>query len=140
LAVTNKHFIDWEAQVFGFGYGTGESPVLFALEAFLDCCKPVNGPPSYTYEEVEQALGPASAWLMINALCHADIIDYGTSSRYGWLSEKGVKLKEFVDQHSLDDLCKMLAVDQDYIHCLSEHCNCEPELPNCKNPLFPVRR
>jgi hypothetical protein len=34
-AVTDKHFIDWETDVFGFGYGTGEPHTLPALRLFL---------------------------------------------------------------------------------------------------------
>jgi len=138
--ITNKHFIDWEAQVFGFGYGTGEPHILKALKVFLELCKPSAGYPSYKYEELEVVLGATTAWLLINALCHADCINYGTSTRYAWLDDKGKLLQEFVAQHTAQELYEMTAVDENYIHCMSGHCNCEPDQPNCKNPLFPVRR
>lgn len=133
-ALTSKHFIDWESNLFGFGYGTGEEYTLNALKDFLGLCKPYGESAFYDHEELEAKLGATAAWLLINTLCHDDLIDYGTSPRYGWLTERGVLLKEFVDRHTAERLCEMVDVDcGDYIHCLPGHCNCDEP---CNNPMF----
>jgi hypothetical protein len=136
--ITEKHFVDWEAQVFGFGYGSGESYVLRPLKQFFALCKQGTLSPRYSYEELEERIGCSATWLLINALCHADVIEYGISPRYAWLTGKGILLKEFVDSYTVEELCGMVAVDKGYVYCFSGHCNCEPEGPNCNNPLFPV--
>jgi len=132
--MTDKHFIDWEHEVFGFGYGTGEQHTLGALKSFIEYCNEGEYKHAYDYERIEKALTPAVAWLMINILCKADILDYGTSPRYGWLSEKGEILKTYVEMRSADELYNLTSVDQDYHHCYKDHCNCESP---CDNPLFP---
>jgi hypothetical protein len=38
--MTDKNFIDWESQVFGYGYGTGEEYTLKALQVFIEHCNP----------------------------------------------------------------------------------------------------
>jgi len=70
---------------------------------------------------------------MINILCHADVIEYGTSPRYGRLTPKGVLLKHFVRDREVDDLYTLTSVDENYVHCYPEHCNCETK---CENPMF----
>lgn len=129
MKVNNKHFIDWESETFGYGYGTGEVYTLKALKDFYDCL--ING--SYDYRQLEKKLGKTVAWLMINILCKADIIDYGTSPRFGWLSTKGELLKDFIEHKSVNELYKITDVDENYIYCYSTHCNC---LEPCNNPLF----
>lgn len=132
MKLTNKHFIDWESSVFGYGYGTGEEYTLTALKRFLELCNK-NEEHGYNYEILEKELTPTTAWLLINILCHADIIEYGTSPRFGWLTEKGDYLKEFIDKKTAEDLYEMVNVDSDYVHCYPDHCNCEV---NCNNPMF----
>lgn len=128
--MTDKHFIDWESNTFGYGYGTGEIHTILVLKKFF-----INLPKDgqYNYEKMEEALGAEQFWLLLNILCHADIIDYGTSPRYGWLSDKGQILREYVDSKSATDLYELTSVDQEYVHCYPDHCNCETK---CKNPLF----
>lgn len=137
LKITDKDFIDWENHYFGFGYGTGEQYTLPALKAFLAHC---DGDTNeiYDYEVLEKELGPAVAWLLINILCHADIIEYGTSPRCGWLSKKGKMLKEYVDLKSVDDLYDLAATtDGDYTYCFPDSCQCgEKIIPEPCNPLF----
>jgi len=38
----DKHFIDWESDIFGFGYGSGEQFTLAALKEFLQLCNRDN--------------------------------------------------------------------------------------------------
>lgn len=132
-----KFFRDWEQHAFGYGYGTGEGHVLPALKTFLDL---VDRQGRYDYNILEARLTPAVAWLLINALCKADVIDYGTSPRYGFLSIKGKALKKFVDSRSADQLIEATLVDDDYVGCMPDVCNCGPTGymagRTCPNPFF----
>lgn len=139
----DDHFRDWEGEVFGYGYGTGEHYVLPALKTFLaNCDRSETG--FYHHEQLEAAVGPAVAWLLINALVSADIIDYGTSPRGGWLSPQGLALKAYVAERSDDQLYDVVtASDNDgapLIGCHREHCNCGPKgyTPTkiCHNPFW----
>ena len=125
----DKHFIDWESHVFGYGYGTGEQYILQALKDFVDCI-PLSG--YYHYEKLEQ-VGKTVAWLMINIFCKQDLIDYGTSPRGGWLSEKGIIFKKYLNTKTVDELYDLTSVDEEYNHCYPDHCNCDKP---CNNPLF----
>lgn len=125
----NKHFIDWENETFGFGYGTGEIYTLQVLKDFFNILPKGN----YDYEKLEKALTPIIFWLMINILCKANILEYGTSPRYGWLSSKGVMLKDYLKDKTIEELYDLVNVDEDYVHCGKDYCNCEMK---CKNPLF----
>lgn len=143
--VIEQSFIDWESMAFGFGYGSGEEHVLGALKGFFDAMGVDDRPTSYDYQKLEAALGPAVAWLMINALCHRDIIEYGTSPRFGWLTPEGERLKAFVDNKSVDELVMLCCGrDDDYNVCYPDACNCGPngyeEGRVCVNPFWKVRR
>lgn len=130
--VTDKNFVDWEQHVFGYGYGTGEMPVLQALHDFMSMLE--NGR-SYDYSRMEQFFGPIATWLLINVLCKADILDYGTSSRYGWLSEKGYRLRDYMSGKTVDQLYELvMAKNMDTITCFPDLCQCETG--ECPNPLF----
>lgn len=95
---------------------------------------------NYDFQILEKELGPATAWLLINALCHADIIDYGTSTRFGWLSEKGKILAAYIANKTADELCDVLfaEIDEGYYPCSRNWCNCGTEqvMKKCDNPLF----
>ena len=95
-----SEFAEWELGVFGYGYGTGEAPVISALKAFMESFS--TG--TYDYRALEALLGASTTWLLINALCHADIIEYGSSPRFGWLTDKGVALRKVVTEHTVDEL------------------------------------
>jgi hypothetical protein len=134
-------FADWESHVFGFGYGTGEPHTLAALRQFLEIVPPdgVNRR-GYDHEVLERALTPTVAWLLINILGHADIIEYGTSPRYGWLTPKGYALRSFMLSKSVDELDAITARDENYAHCMPDVCNCGPRGYQdgvvCPNPFF----
>jgi hypothetical protein len=118
------NFSDWEGSAFGFGYGTGEHHTIPALRQFL-LTIPDGG--SYDYQELERACGPVVAWLLLNVLAHQDIIEYGTSPRYGWLTPQGRSLRKFVAENSLDDLIALSCRESDYTHCYPDACNCGPD-------------
>lgn len=108
-----EYFADWESFVFGFGYGTGKAPILIALQQFMGLCNlSANG--RYEYDRIEPVLGPTVTWLLINTLCRVDIIEYGTSPRYGWLTLHGQKLRAFVLSHTLDELVTTLDGEHDF--------------------------
>lgn len=121
MKTIEQHFADWEADVFGYGYGTGEAHTLRALKAFL-AEVPADG--GYDYRLLELALTPSVSWLLINTLCAADVIEYGTSPRGGWLTENGKALAEFVGKYSVEQLATFTDHGNDYVHCYPDHCNC----------------
>lgn len=129
--LTEKEFIDWESHVFGFGYGTGEEHTLKALKDFFRCI-PMSG--TYDYSILENKLGSQVAWLLINILCHCDVIEYGSSPRFGWLTEKGKLLQDFFHIHSENYLYNLTNTDENYHHCYPDYCNCD--LEKCSNRLF----
>lgn len=133
-----QHFADWESDTFGFGYGTGEEHVIGALKTFLEAIPDDGG---YDYRVLEEKLGKPTAWLMINALCHAHVIEYGTSPRYGWLDQPhGVALAAFVRAHTVDELVMMTVRTEDDAPCYPDFCNCGPDgwsqKKLCHNPFW----
>jgi hypothetical protein len=144
-----SYFADWETEAFGFGYGSGEEYTLAALKTFFATVgegEPEDRQHCYDYKKLEAALTPTVAWLLINALCRwkVDVIEYGTSPRYAWLTEPGRKLKEFFALKSVDELVDICCADcGDNPGCGPDHCNCGPEGYEknrvCPNPFFPRR-
>ena len=138
-----ENFTDWEATVFGFGYGSGERHTLGALKEFMGAIDRSDLSTAYDYEVLELAVTPTVAWLLISALCRhsVDIIEYGTSPRYGWLTKRGIALKTFVDASSLDDLVKLCTErGENYTVCSPDVCNCGPQGyvvgRKCPNPFW----
>jgi hypothetical protein len=125
------YFADWEARVFGFGYGTGEEHTLGAVKTFLET---VGKSGRYDYDTMENACGKNVAWLLINTFCHADIIEYGMSPRYGWLTKEGCALKVYFDSKSIDQILEDLDRDESYTYCFPDLCQCG-ETP-CNNPFW----
>lgn len=136
MKAIEDYFVDWEAHVFGFGYGTGEAPVLAALDIFLNACTRNTTERGYDYKELEEKLTPPTAWLLINALCRADIIEYGTSPHYGWLSLNGCSLRDFCVGKSVLALVTLTERDQDYIRCAPGYCNCTDSDCRKLNPFW----
>ena len=132
----DDNFSDWEASVFGFGYGSGEPHIIPALKRFL--AEFQDG--SYDYRNLEKSVGETVAWLLINALCRASILEYGTSPRFGWLTKEGKALKEFIDSKTEDQLIEMACRDSSYVGCYPDACNCGPdgyeEGKKCVNPFW----
>lgn len=131
MKTPDDYFHDWESSVFGYGYGSGEEHVIPALWKFMgricaDGC--------YKYDELERAVSPTVAWLLINALCHADLIEYGSSPRFGWLTDTGKALKAYMDSKTVEELLAALNRDHEYSECYRDHCNCERE--DCRNPFW----
>jgi hypothetical protein len=133
----DDYFADWEAHVFGYGYGTGEEHTIPALRHFFSSM-PKSG--CYDYQNLETTVGPEVAWLLINILCRADIIEYGSSPRFGWLTPQGKSLREFLEPHTVDELVAITRRDEDYAHCFPDGCNCGPEGYDenriCQNPFW----
>lgn len=69
----------------------------------------------YDHEVLENTIGDAATWMLINTFCHEDIIEYGTSPRYGWLTDKGRKIAEFVNSHSEDEMYELLMQDDELV-------------------------
>ena len=138
----DENFIDWEGTTFGYGYGTGEPLILPALKTFLENCNAPDRPEGcYDHKTLEQALTPTVAWLLINALAKVHAIDYGSSPRFGWLSDNGKALKKFVESRTADQLVDLVTeCDDNYIPCYPDACNCGPggyeKGRICRNPFW----
>lgn len=141
------YFRDWENEALGFGYGTGEPYILKALQKFLSLCNhTMHG--SYDYKIIEKEIGAATTWLLINLLCHQDMISYGSSPRGGFLTEEGNRLKEFVCDHTVEELYDFLFIEsesgsRELALCYKTGCNCGPngfiQGINCANPFWKGR-
>ena len=134
-----RHFAEWFGEEFGFGYGTGEPHMLAALSGFMEAVGGEGSPNAYDYQVMERRLTPTVAWLMINALCRCNVIEYGTSPRFGWLTPQGIALKAFTAGRSVDDLVAVAMID-DLDHCAPNFCNCGPDGYSkkklCHNPFW----
>lgn len=135
-----QNFADWESNVFGFGYGTGEEHTLSALRAFMAAVGREDAAHGYDYQKLEAACGVTTAWLLINILCHADVIEYGTSPRYGWLTTEGKALKAFIASKSIEELVELCASRTEVDACYPDACNCGPQGyqkgVKCPNPFW----
>lgn len=140
----DQHFADWESHVFGFGYGSGEEHILAALKKFMAAVgEGRDNPRTYNYELLEKVLTPTVAWLLINALCHADILEYGTSPRFGWLSPEGERLRDYLEGKTVEQLEALCCCDDsDFAKtghpCYPDHCNCAGG--PCSNPFWPKKK
>ena len=130
-----EYFCDWENEVFGLGYGTGDVHTLTALKTFFEVV-PSEGP--YDYTVIENDITPAAAWLLINILMRTDTLEYGTSTRFGWLTDEGRRMKEFLASKTVDELYEITQTGA--IPCSSTGCNCGPngyeEGRVCQNPFW----
>ena len=136
----DENWIDWEGHAFGFGYGSGEPHTIAALKRFMELA-PVDG--AYDYAVLESELTPTVAWLLINLLCRSDVdmLEYGTSPRYAWLTARGKALKAYMATKSIDDLVELTCGhDEDYAICYPDTCNCGPNGyeagKRCPNPFW----
>jgi hypothetical protein len=131
-----QHFADWESDTFGYGYGSGEKPILSALKSFLFACPPSG---CYDSNKLEGACGASIAWLLITALIRDDKIEYGTSPRWGWLTDSGKALAKFVEEHSVEELEVIAYGTEDEIPCYPGHCNCDDGDCRPSNPFWEKR-
>jgi hypothetical protein len=136
MKTIDQHFADWESDTFGYGYGTGEEHIVKALKNFFFTV-PQSG--NYDYQAIELECGPQVAWLLMCALIRADMIEYGTSPRYGWLTTQGQALGRYLRSHTCAHLEEVLETDESYIHCYRDHCNCDKTEGDCRehNPFWP---
>ena len=143
MKTIENSFRDWDGNTFGYGYGSGEEHTIPALRRFLELCDGRGNADStqYDYEALEKALTPIVTWLLINTLAHADILEYGTSPRFAWLTSKGERLKAFMLSHTIEELVEM-ATDREEGSdvCYPDACNCGPngyqKGVQCKNPFW----
>ena len=64
---------------------------------------------------------------------------YGTSPRFGWLTDQGKALKAFTGRLSVDELTNATAKGDGYVGCAPEYCNCDDEDCRSKNPFWDVK-
>jgi hypothetical protein len=108
--MTDKQFREWEDVAFGYGYGTGEPHIIAGLRVFFGAVKADGG---YSYLDIEKAMGELPAWLVINALNHSGVLNYGTSPRFGWMEGKGHELREYFAANSDERILSVLVAECD---------------------------
>lgn len=138
MKTLNEYFIDWESDAFGFGYGSGEPHVLPALQRLM-ALVPIEG--AYDYEVLERSLSAPVAWLLLNRLHALDVFDYGSSTRYAWLTDRGKALKLFLEKYEPEVLVGMVCKrGADHNICYPTACNCGPSGYQdgvlCANPFW----
>ena len=134
----DEYFCDWFSENFGYGYGTGDTHFIRVLHEFMSYT-PEKG--CYDYQILEFQLGAETAWLLINILARCGIIEYGTSTRYGWLDHRqGVNLRKYILSKPPVELNSVLRqrVNASYISCMPNYCNCENG-KKCENPFWENR-
>ena len=89
--MTIKEFAEWEDSTFGYGYGTGEAAIIDGIRHFFTLLEDGR---KYNFEVLEKEIGAFAAWLLINAFCKSNIVEYGTSPRFGWLTGKGEGMRD----------------------------------------------
>lgn len=102
--MNNKEFCEWETKVFGYGYGTGEEHIFTAFKDFVETLE-YGETIGYDYRKIEEKLGQQVTWLLLTILLHHGFLEYGTSSRFGWVTTKGKEVIEFVKNKSVAELC-----------------------------------
>lgn len=78
---------------------------------------------SYNHETLVEHFGGLAAWLWINTLCEADILEYGRSPMYGWLTEKGERLRDYLKDKSVDEIIEIYNTVE--VKCGLDYCNCD---------------
>lgn len=119
-------FWKWHDENFSYGYGTGEQHWIPTLKKFFALIgqKEENHAGSYDFQILEKKLTPVIAWLLINTLCEHrrevgdSTLEYGTSPRFGWLTEVGEGIREYFNSHSEDELYDMTHADRDIMESL----------------------
>ena len=139
-------FKEWFESNFGYGYGSGEEPMLRSLRIFFGACfyddddPKQEGYPRYQYTTLEELLGKPLAWFLINKFCENDIINYGSSPRFGWVENRGKRLKKFFEERSINELLEIVFEDNEKELCTEQYCFCDADGEHidgkCKNNVF----
>jgi hypothetical protein len=129
------YFRDWEGHAFGFGYGTGEPVIIPVVKDFLAAFGIDESSRGYDYTVLEGAVGGPAAWLLINRLCQLNVIEYGTSPRFGRLTTRGERLRDYFASKTVDELLEDLVEPENYHGCYPDHCNCDGPA-KCVNPFW----
>jgi hypothetical protein len=99
--MTNQEFYNWYQSHYSHGYGTGEVHIVWSLKRFVEAI-PLDE--AYNYEDIEAKVGPVVAWMFIDVFCQDNLLEYGSSPRYAWLTESGVDLAQFVRSKDATEL------------------------------------
>lgn len=135
MKTEDQCFAEWLEQTFPYGYGTGEEHFLTALVTFFGSLNDRR----YDYKVLEEKLGPVAAWLLINTFCANDVVDYGTSPRFGFLSTIGQRVQAYLRGKTADQLNEMIGEMPDELRqCTNHYCNCGGDMESgcTKNPFF----
>lgn len=137
----DDYFRDWFHEPFGYGYGSGEESILKSLKNMTNILKDnidSGGNYTYDYRDLEKLLGEEVTWLLINALCKNDDIEYGSSPRFGWFYGSSARLIEYIKEHSVDDMYETVCgYDVSTDMCFGQYCSCGEKQVNKRCPNNP---
>lgn len=140
---TKEYFIDWYHSELGYGYGTGDEYYCKALIDFFQLLRQANVDEvfQYNYKKLENEMGGAAAWFIINIMCGSDLVEYGTSPRYGWLTPSGELMRDLLAEYNADSLYELVCTSHEYTTCMKDYCNhTDAGNKGCKgNPFFYTR-
>lgn len=98
---------------FECGYGTGEEHTIPLVYKFMELLEDGR---LYNFEVMEEVLGKVVAWVLIELLSNCDLIEWGTSSRFGWLTTRGEELRDMVGKFTQAEMYYLVtAIPNDYI-------------------------
>lgn len=131
--IKKQQFRDWESRVFGVGYGNGELPILKVVKKIFDLLeKEICG--TYDYRVLEENFGETVTWLLITTLAKGNVIEWSTSTRFGWLTSCGEHVRDFIKDKTVEELCEI--VESDEIICVCDGTIKDGGHENCgKNPM-----
>ena len=141
----DENWSDWYSNAFPFGYGTGEEHIIPALKKFFELCEPNPhcNTCNYDHEKIGNVIGHAVVWLIIGRLCahEVDVLEYGTSPRYGWLTSRGMALRAYMSSETAEELYKLACGHGEFSDCCCpDACNCGPngyvKGRKCSNPFW----
>ena len=97
-----------------YAYGD-EYPTLKMLStAFKIFNKSEMNEQLYTYDYrklIDILKSEELAWATIHLLDAHEMIDWGTSIRFGWLDGKGVNLREYFEKYTVDELYQAVHIE-----------------------------
>lgn len=96
---------------FECGYGTGEQYTIPIMYKFME----LLAERSYDFQVMSVAFGEVTTWVLIELLARCDLIDWGTSSRFGWITERGEQLRDMMRKFTQEEMYEIVtAIPNDF--------------------------
>jgi hypothetical protein len=106
----------WNEKLGGYCYGN-ELPLMKAFSELLQTIEPKdNGYLGYSYlysyQDIIKKTGSEElTWSLIRLLANSQMIDWGSSIRFGWLDGDGVKIMNYFNKYDIAVLYRIIHLD-----------------------------